>query len=162
MSRSTLVETTAVADFLYEEGRLLDSHDYDAWLELWAADGYYWMPADRATDPDTQVAILADNRMRLEQRVRQLQTGYRHAQLPQSSTQHFITNILVSDGDAADEVLVHSSYLVVEARFGQIQLWTGQATHVLRVADDGSLAIVRKTFRIINEDLPLPSMGFIP
>ena len=33
-------------DFVYEEARMLDDGRFDAWLDLWMPDGYYWMPLD--------------------------------------------------------------------------------------------------------------------
>jgi benzoate/toluate 1,2-dioxygenase beta subunit len=161
-SATALITTAGASEFLFREAHLLDTHDYDAWLDLWAEDGFYWMPCDGSTDPDKQVAVLADNKRRLAMRVKQLQTGYRYAQLPQSNTAHYITNIRVSEGAEPDQVRVDSSYLVIEARFGDIQLWPGHVTHLLRVSADDRLMIVRKSFTLINQDLPIPTMGFLP
>jgi 3-phenylpropionate/cinnamic acid dioxygenase small subunit len=164
MSGSIVVaSSTEAAEFLYAEARLLDDHDYDSWLELWDDAGLYWIPADGATDPDRQVSIIYDTRRRLGMRVAQLQTGYRHAQIPQSRTQHFITNVEVLDSDSEENrlVVVRSSYLVIEARFGEMQLWPGRATHELRRLDDGPLRIARKTVTLINNDLPLTSLAFL-
>jgi 3-phenylpropionate/cinnamic acid dioxygenase small subunit len=161
VSDLTLVSTAMAAEFLYTEARLLDEHDYDRWLELWDDDGLYWVPADRATDPDRQVSIICDNRQRLAMRVAQLQTGYRHAQLPQSRTQHFVTNVEVSESRPDGLIVVHSSYLVFEARFGEVQQWAGRATHELLQGADGALRILRKTVTLINNDLPLTSLAFL-
>jgi 3-phenylpropionate/cinnamic acid dioxygenase small subunit len=162
MTTATRLSTARAAEFLYAEARLLDSHDYDAWLALFDEDGYYWVPADGATDPDHQVAIVSEPVKRLRSRIVQLQTGYRHSQLPQSNTQHYITNVHVEDElDENGLIPVYSSYLVIEARFGHVQHWPGRAMHHLRLTADDELRIVRKTVVLINNDMPVPSMAFL-
>lgn len=162
MTAATVITNARAAEFLYAEARLLDAHDYDAWLALFDDDGHYWVPADGATDPDRQVAIVSEPVSRLRRRILQLQTGYRHAQLPQSNTQHFITNVHVEDAPDGDGLIeVYSSYLVVEARFGDVQHWPGRAVHHLRLTADDELRIFRKKVVLITNDIPVPSMAFL-
>ena len=35
-----------IENFLYHEARLMDESAYDAWLELYAEDGLYWVPCN--------------------------------------------------------------------------------------------------------------------
>lgn len=53
----------AARDFLYREARYLDDKDWDSWLELYAADATFWMPAwddeDKLTE-DPPEGNLAD------------------------------------------------------------------------------------------------------
>ncbi|BCP14213.1 ring-hydroxylating dioxygenase subunit beta [Mycobacterium paraintracellulare] len=156
------VSLASVSAFLYHEARLLDQHNYEEWLALWADSATYWIPADgEDTDPNTHVSFIYDNRQRLAMRVKQLQTGYRYAQLPQSRTQHFVTNIEIL-GQTATAVTVRSSYLIIEARFGEMHFWPGRATHELVVAPGDDFTIRRKEFVLINNDQPVTSMGFLP
>jgi 3-phenylpropionate/cinnamic acid dioxygenase small subunit len=156
------VSVGQVAAFLYQEARMLDEHDYEGWLALWDEDGVYWVPADgEETDPERHVSYVYDNRGRLGMRVKQLQTGYRYAQLPQSRTQHYIANVELLAGGGS-RVEVRSSYLVIEARFGEMHLWPGRAIHELAVDEDSGFRIHRKTFVLINNDQPVPSMAFLP
>jgi len=151
----------AVVAFLCEEAARLDDHDFSGWLELWAEDCLYWIPAGgEDTDLETHVSFVSDNRSRLEMRVAQLETGYRYAQLPQSRTQHFVTNVQISARDDGD-IDVRSSYLIAEARFGEMQMWPGKALHTLSCQDDGTLRIKRKKVILINNDLPVTAMGFL-
>src|SRR3546814_10188659 len=42
-----------VTQFLYQEARLQDLHDYDGWEALWEDDAIYWVPANgHDTDPE--------------------------------------------------------------------------------------------------------------
>ena len=50
----------AVRDFLYREARYLDDKQWDEWLELYASDATFWMPAwdDRdqlVENPQTEI-----------------------------------------------------------------------------------------------------------
>ena len=62
-------------DFLYREARYLDDKDWDSWLELYAADATFWMPAwddaDQLTeDPQREISLIwYGNRGGLEDRV---------------------------------------------------------------------------------------------
>jgi 3-phenylpropionate/cinnamic acid dioxygenase small subunit len=152
----------SVTEFLYLEARLLDEHDYDAWFALWNEAGVYHVPANGHGDnPDQEVSIIYDNQRRLGGRVYQLQTGYRYAQLPQSRTQHLISNIEIME--AEDEIVrIRSAYLIVEARFGHSRLWGGYALHDLAPADDGSFSILRKKIVFVDNDQPLNGMAFLP
>jgi 3-phenylpropionate/cinnamic acid dioxygenase small subunit len=153
---------TNVSEFLFREARLLDEHDYDGWLELWDDAGVYVVPANgEDIDPEHQVSIIYDNRRRLGRRVEQLQTGYRYAQLPQSRTQHFISNIEVAASDDA-RLHVRSAYMIMEARFGNVRCWAGRAQHELVAPTDGQLRILRKAIVFIDNDLPVNTLAFLP
>jgi 3-phenylpropionate/cinnamic acid dioxygenase small subunit len=147
-------------EFLHREAALLDDHDYDAWLSLWSERGSYWVPANGSGgDPTTEVSFIFDDVRRLRKRVQQLQTGYRFAQLPQSRTQRYISNVRIV-ARREDRLTVRASYLVAEARFGEMTLWPGRIEHELvRTGDD--LVIDRKTVVLINNDLPVKSMAFL-
>lgn len=146
--------------FLFHEARLLDAHDYEAWLALWTEDAEYWIPADgEAVDPRTRVSLVFDNRARLGLRVKQLQTGHRYAQLPRSRTQHYVSNVDVEPRGAS--VLIRSSYLVIETRFGEMHLWPGRAEHELVLDHATGPRMRRKTVVLVNNDLPITTMAFL-
>jgi 3-phenylpropionate/cinnamic acid dioxygenase small subunit len=156
-------DAAEAAHFLFSEAERLDEHDYEGWLALWDDDdGIYWVPAcGDDSDPTRDVSFVYDNRSRLTMRIRQLLTGFRYAQIPQSRTQHYISNVRVSPlGE--DAVEVRSAYLIVEARFDEVHHWPGRATHELTRAADGELRIRRKTVVFINNDQPVTSMAFLP
>src|SRR3979411_348197 len=82
-SSATLM--SAVTAFIYKEARLQDEHQYEAWEALWTDDGVYWVPANGADiDPEKEMSIIYDNRSRISLRIKQLLTGKRHTQTPQS------------------------------------------------------------------------------
>src|SRR5215211_1771394 len=61
---------------LEREARLLDQLRYEEWLALFAPECIYWVPATpNAGDPRREVAVMFDDRRRLEDRVYRLRTG---------------------------------------------------------------------------------------
>ncbi len=91
-SSATLM--SAVTAFLYMEARFQDEHQYEAWEALWTDDGIYWVPANGADiDPEQEMSIIYDNRSRISLRIKQLLTGKRHTQTPQSRLRRIVSNI---------------------------------------------------------------------
>jgi 3-phenylpropionate/cinnamic acid dioxygenase small subunit len=147
-----------IRQFLYREARLADEGDYAGWEALWTDDAVYWVPAGD-DDPDRRMAIVYDNRSRIALRVRQLQSGKRHAQTPPSSVRRLIANVelLAEEGD---ELLVGANFLAVESRPRDVVTWAGRSEYRLR-RDAGALRLVRKTVTLVNRDRPLPTLAFL-
>ena len=53
MNTSTTAPTDQqLIDFVIREARLIDQHRFEEWLDLFAEDGFYWMPLEWGqTDP---------------------------------------------------------------------------------------------------------------
>ena len=89
----------AVRDFLYREARYLDDKEWDAWLELYAPDASFWMPAwddrDRLTeDPQSEISLIwYGSRSGLEDRVFRIKTERSSATIPDTRTSHNISNL---------------------------------------------------------------------
>lgn len=151
------VNQQVIEQFLYREARLQDEHRYDEWEALWAEDALYWVPAG-GDDPATQVSYIYDNRSRIASRIRQLKTGRRHAQAPQSKLRRVISNIEFSTGD--NVVDVGSNFMLVESRHGKQTLWAGRTTHKLQPVGDG-LRMVLKKIELVNRDDPIGNLAFL-
>src|SRR5882724_3703002 len=109
--KSDLLER--VEQFLFLEARLQDTHAYDEWEALWDDDAVYWVPANGATDPDTRMSIIYDNRSRIRVRVNQLKTGRHHTQTPRLDLARIVSNIELIE-EAGDEVDVRANVLIFE------------------------------------------------
>ena len=72
---------------LEREARLLDQHRYEDWLRMFTPECVYWAPGrPDGGDPRTEIAVIFDDRRRLEDRVFRLRTGYAWSQAPRSRT----------------------------------------------------------------------------
>lgn len=151
-----------VEQFVYREARLQDDHDYESWERLWADDATYWVPANGDdTDPTTQMSIIFDNRSRIRTRVKQLLTGRRHAQVPPSRLRRLVSNVELLETAGEDDVIAAAAnFLVYESRERGVTLWAGRTEYRLLDSDDG-LRMIRKEIRLVDNDRPLPTLGFL-
>jgi 3-phenylpropionate/cinnamic acid dioxygenase small subunit len=150
-----------VEQFVYREARLADEGDYGAWEALWTDDAVYWVPANGDdTNPKTQMSIIYDNRSRIATRIKQLQTGKRHAQTPASRLRRIVSNVeLLGDGEGGD-VLVGSNFLIYESRQRGVTLWAGRSEYRLRRSDDGWRMAGKKVV-LVDNDRALYTLAFL-
>ena len=131
--------------FVFLEARLADESRYGEWEALTTDDFHYWVPNGRADyDPATRLSYVNDNRARLATRIRQLESGVRHAQTPPSPMRRLITNIEVRAADAG-EVVVSANQVVYELAAqstGELRVWPGQVTYRLRCSRIGAPSAV--------------------
>ncbi|TMD92034.1 MAG: ring-hydroxylating dioxygenase subunit beta [Chloroflexi bacterium] len=148
-----------VEQLIYREARLADEHDYAGWEALWTDDAVYWVPASDTTDPTTQMSIIHDNRSRIRIRIRQLETGKRHAQAPPSRLCRTVTNVELL-GDRDGDVVAGANVLVVESRERGLTLWAGRCEYRLRRGDEG-WRMAGKTVRLVDADRALHTLAFL-
>jgi len=149
-----------VAQFLYLEARLADTHDYDGWEALWTDDAIYWVPANgEDIDPEMQMSVLYDNRSRIGVRIRQLKTGRRHTQTPRSELARLISNIEITDV-RADEVDVRANVLIYEDNLRGDTLWAARNSYRLRMVE-GAFRLVRKKIALVNNHKPIYTLSFL-
>jgi benzoate/toluate 1,2-dioxygenase beta subunit len=154
-----------VEQFLYREARYADECDYDAWEALWTDDALYWVPAGGADiDPVREMSVIYDNRSRISTRLKQVRTGRRYAQAPPSNLRRLISNIEFLGGrgnpDGGVDLEVAANFLVFESRARGNQLWGGRTTYRLRRVDD-TLRLAYKKVVLVDNDRPLPTLGFL-
>lgn len=145
--------------FLYREARLADTFALDDWEALWTDDAVYYVPVDDTHDPRTHMSIIFDNRSRIATRIKQLQTGRRHAQRPLSRLVRTVANVEVLGVQGADTV-VTSVVQVVESRERGTTYWAGRVTHKLRRVE-GELRMVSKKIVLVDSDRALSSLSFL-
>ena len=142
-----------IRKFLIREARLLDERRFEEWMNLFAEDGCYWVPAaPDQQDPYDGVSIFLDDREMMKTRLARLDHPKIHSQSPPSRTCHFVTNIDVEDGEAENEVLVRSNLLMMEYRLDKQTAYGGHCRHLLRVKPGGGFEIAWKRVDLINCD----------
>ena len=159
---------TEIEAFLYREARLADESRYDEWEALVTDDMHYWVPLGRADyDPSARISYVNDNRGRLATRIRQLQTGRRHAQTPASSMRRIVANIEIIEGPgddpAVEEYRVGSNFVLYELAASsnrQLRIWPGRATHLLRRVD-GELRMAQKVVELVDATEPQTNLTFL-
>jgi 3-phenylpropionate/cinnamic acid dioxygenase small subunit len=150
----------ALADFIIHEARLLDARKFRDWMDLFADDGTYWVPAvpDQAS-PFDQASLFYDDRDLMKTRVDRLEHPRIHVQTPPSRTAHLIGNIAVEETDSAKgEYVVGSTVIMVEYRDDTQRVLAGRQQHRLRRHGD-SFRIVQKRVDLINCDGAFEAMA---
>ncbi|MGP8119346.1 MAG: aromatic-ring-hydroxylating dioxygenase subunit beta [Xanthobacteraceae bacterium] len=149
-----------IAQFLYRAARYEDEHRYEDWESLWTDDGIYWVPANGENiHPEKQMSIIYDNRSRIGLRVRQLLTGKRHTQEPQSRLRRLISNIELL-GDDGNGLRVGANAIVFETNQRGDTLWCARLEYVLRRVD-GALRIAYKKVALVNGEKAIPTLSFL-
>ena len=134
------------------EARLLDQLRYEEWLTLFARECIYWVPATpNAGDPRREVAVMFDDRRRLEDRVFRLRTGFAWSQAPASRTVRLISNVEVFATDRDDVRMVRSNFLIHEFWGDETRFLSGWAGHRFAQAD-GRWEIAAKQVNLIECD----------
>jgi 3-phenylpropionate/cinnamic acid dioxygenase small subunit len=149
-----------VTQFIYQEARFQDEHEYDSWEALWTADGVYWVPANGDdTDPETQMSIIYDNRSRIALRIRQFHTGKRHTQIPQSRLRRLVSNVELEAPDG-ENINVAANVMIFESNLRGDTVWAARNHYVLR-SENGGLRMARKKVVLVNNDKALYTLSFL-
>jgi benzoate/toluate 1,2-dioxygenase beta subunit len=140
-----------IEEFLYHEARLLDTHQLEAWLDLFTEDATYWLPLERGQqDAFETSSIIHDDRTLLELRVKQARHPRAHARLPLARTVHQIGNVLVLSEENG-EIRVASTLTLVEFRSERQRVWGALVEHRLRRAGE-SFRIAHKRIELVNSE----------
>ena len=144
-----------VEQFLCWEAELLDSRQFEAWLDLLADDIRYWMPLSRNmafgewdaeyTRQGEDLNWFDEGKFELEQRVKQILTGKHWAEEPVSRTSHIISNLQVDEADGL--VRARCRFFVYRNRTeAESDLFVGKREDHLRRDGESFKIAVRKIF----------------
>lgn len=151
---SNAVTRPEVEDLLYLEAALLDDWKLDDWLALYTADASYYVPStDLPPDanPEKSLFYIADDRVRMEQRVIRLMKKSAHSEYPRSRTRHLVSNVRL--GPAEGDVLrATAAFATYRTKNGHTDTFVGSLHYRLRRVD-GALRICEKRCRLDLENL---------
>jgi p-cumate 2,3-dioxygenase beta subunit len=152
-----------VEDLLYHEAELLDAWKLDAWMALLTEDAVYYVPPNDKPDADHRFTLftIADDIVRLRERVIRLKDPNCHAEYPPSRTRRLITNVRVAGSDG-DTILATANFVVHRFRRGGAhQAFVGRYHYRLRRVG-GVLKIAERRAILDAEELgTLGSVSFI-
>lgn len=161
----TRAEAEAV---LFREARLLDRMQLREWLELYTADGLYWIPIDETLPSGRTASLVCDDAPRREERVFHLEQLPFPAQAPRSRTVHLVSNVEVLGTDDRGDTRVNSSQVIYEMRTGDYtqiglgELSTSVATvEYLLTREPQGIRIRLKKILLINREMPQGNLTFM-
>jgi len=150
------ISVSEVEQFLYREARYLDDREFDKWLECYAPDSEFWMPAwddddTLVTDPEREISLIYyNNRGGLEDRVFRIKTDRSSAtSLPEPRTGHNISNVEIvrQEGDLVE---VRFNWLTMYYRYQNIDPYFGTSFYTLDIS--GAAPLIKKKKVILKND----------
>jgi 3-phenylpropionate/cinnamic acid dioxygenase small subunit len=136
-----IISDAAIRDefrrLLEREARLLDQLRYEDWLAMYTRECIYWVPSTpNAGDPRCEIAVMFDDRRRLEDRIYRLRTGFAWSQAPASRTVRMISNVEAFATAGGEARMLRSNFLISEFWGDETRVLTGWSGH--RVVQDSS------------------------
>ena len=128
-----------VEDFLFLEADLLDNWKLSDWLKLYTQDAQYQVPSTdlpKDADPEHSLFYIADDFVRLEQRVIRLGKKTMWSEYPRSKVRHNVSNVRVLGLDG-DDVQVKANFAVYRTKWENTDLYVGSYDYLLRADTDG-------------------------
>lgn len=162
-SASEMAQTYEVERLLYREAELLDAWKLDDWLALLTDTASYYVPPTDKPEASHEEAlfIVADDHVRLKERVIRLKDPACHVEYPPSRTRRLVSNVRVApqpDGS----LRVRANFVVFRnRRRADKRMFTGEYRYILHRMD-GELRIHERRAVLDAEELgELGSVSFI-
>lgn len=157
IDRTDVDATRIAADILAREGQFLDRRDWHGWLDLYAEDAEYWIPAWRdenrqTDDPASEVSLIYHaSRKGLEDRVARILSGKSVTAMPLPRTAHLVGNVTAA-GTGEDRIDAQASWTVhcYQPRTAKQTVNFGRYEIRLNYRD-GQWLIARKLIRLLND-----------
>jgi benzoate/toluate 1,2-dioxygenase beta subunit len=145
-------ELAEIERFLFAEAELLDRGDYEAWLALFAEDGWYWVPAaPDQPNPDEHVSLFYENKALMRMRIERLRHPRAHGVALPVRASRVIGNVAIDGAAGAGEFVVRSRFHMAEFQDGRQRIFAGAYTHHLAATDAG-LRIRLKRVDLVNAE----------
>jgi len=117
--------------FLFYQAELLDGKHWQAFIDLFAPDGVYWMPArpDQTEWVDSP-SIFAEDKLIMEIRKGRVTHPNAWSQAPNWGTSHIVGNVAI-ESETETEVVTRSRFQMLELRRDTMRHFGGAYRHTL-------------------------------
>jgi 3-phenylpropionate/cinnamic acid dioxygenase small subunit len=167
-----------VEQLLYRQAELLDAKQWQAWMDLFADDGVYWMPARaEQTEWESSPSIFIEDKPMMEIRKGRITHPNAWSQAPLWETNHIVSHVALeavaqqsplaaappppkgvgSSGGATstpNRITVRSRFHMMELRRDSIRHFGGRYHHTLVRGADGQLKIQLQRVDLFNVQAP--------
>lgn len=144
-----------ISQFLYREARFLDDEQWDDWLNCYAPEASFWMPAwddnDQLTeDPQAEISLIYyPDRQGLEDRVFRIKTERSSATMPDTRTCHNIANVEIVARDG-DKLTVRFNWNTLSFRYKTTYSYFGMSRYVIDCS--GAEAKILSKYIVLKND----------
>ena len=126
-----------VEQFLYRQAECLDGKRWRDFIDLFAADGTYWMPASpEQTTGDGVPSIFWEDRSLMSVRLRRLSHPRAWSQKTAWGTNHVVGNVTIEQ-ESRDAVVARSRFHMMEFRNDSTRHFAGSYIHHLQRTTGG-------------------------
>jgi len=127
-----------VEQFLYRQAACLDGKQWQEWIDLFMADGIYWMPPDASYETwDGQPAIFAEDKNLMTVRMLRVLHPDAWSQRPLWETNHVVSNVMIRKAAKNGDVEVSSRFHMLELRRDDVRHFAGSYLHKLKKTKKG-------------------------
>ena len=114
-----------IEQFLFWQSELLDSKQWQQWIDLFADDGVYWMPVTPdQTEWEGSPSIFAEDKPMMEIRMGRISHPMAWSQAPAWATTHLVGNVVVEAADP-QQLVVRSRFQMMELRRDMVRHFGG-------------------------------------
>ena len=139
-----------VEQFLYLQAELLDGKHWQPWIDLFAAEGVYWMPVmPEQTEWEGSPSIFAEDKLMMEIRKGRVSHPNAWSQAPMWETSHIVSHVALESVNER-EIQVRSRFHMMELRRDSVRHFGGRYQHTLIRGDDGALRIRLQRVDLFN------------
>jgi 3-phenylpropionate/cinnamic acid dioxygenase small subunit len=133
-----------VEQFLFHQAELLDTKNWHAYIDLFADEGVYWMPARlEQTEWLDSASIFAEDRQLMSVRMGRITHPNAWSQAPLWETNHVLGSVVVEELTET-RIRVRSRFQVLELRRDQLRSLAGAYRHtLLRQGEDFKIELQR-------------------
>ena len=145
-----------IEDFLYLEADLLDEWRIEEWFALFAEGATYEVPPTgdgSENDPATSLFYIADDYVRLRERVTRLTKKEAHSEFPRSRQRHMISNVRIT-AMAAGVADVSCNFVTYRAKRGVVDTYYGK--HLYRIDCNADPFRIRYKRSTLDMDMLYP------
>lgn len=143
-----------VEQFLYRQAELLDGKHWQAWIDLFADDGVYWMPVlPTQVEWENSPSIFAEDKLMMEIRKGRVTHPNAWSQAPEWETNHLVSHVMLESA-AGGEIVARSRFHMMELRRDEIRHFGGSYRHTLVRDAQGALRIRRQRVDLFNGQAP--------
>jgi len=127
-----------IEQLLFRQAELLDTKQWQPWIDLFADDGIYWMPPEPSyTTWDGVPAIFAEDKNLMTVRMKRVLHPDAWSQRPLWETNHVVSNVVVEKVAPNGDVQVRSRFHMMELRRDDVRHFAGSYRHQLKKTKDG-------------------------
>jgi 3-phenylpropionate/cinnamic acid dioxygenase small subunit len=139
-----------VEQLLYLQAEMLDAKHWQAWMDLFDADGVYWMPVSQEqTEWEGSPSIFAEDKLMMEIRKDRISHPNAWSQAPMWETNHLVSQVAIESVNG-NSIQVRSRFHMMELRRDDVRHFGGSYRHTLVRDASGALRIRLQRVDLFN------------